>query len=94
MSYSIGCHQDFKTVEAWQEIILYVTLPYSLHVLEFPVDLVHRFGQKSACSRCGVEYLHTVETLLVGGFFTFSTFCVLFVFDFAFHGGVVSQSQR
>ena len=64
MSHSITCHQQFKTIEARQQMFFYIVTPNTLLSLKFFVNVLYGFGKKSTCSCCRVKYLHSVYFLL------------------------------
>ena len=61
MCDGIGCHENLETVEARDEMIVYVTTPNALLAFESFVNLFDYIGQKRACARSRIEYLDLVE---------------------------------
>ena len=72
MGDSIGCHEDFKTVQSGDEMFGHIRAPDALLSFESAVNLFDHIGQKGARSRGGIEYLDFMHLL-------FDAFVAVFV---------------
>jgi hypothetical protein len=72
--HCITCHQQLKTIEAWQQMCFYIIAPNALLSFKLFVNVFYHFGKESSCSCCRVKYLYFVNFLLL--------FCLVFNFNF------------